>query len=118
MTLSMLQRRIRAAEAASETVAIVALLPLVPLWLEAVRTLRSGDGTPTREAEAAYRSVRAALASIKTDQHNLSEGEAAVVHSCVRALRTLPLAELRRLAGSRLPGIDEEEMVNEKGSTR
>ena len=77
-----------------------------------IRTLRCADEVPTPEAATAYLRVREALASITTDQHNLNEGEAELVDACVRALRTLPLAELRSLAGSRLPrlpSIDDAE---------
>jgi len=116
MTLGTLTRRLRAAELASEAVAIAAVLPLVPLWLEAVRTLASANGTPTPEALTAYVAVRAGLASIKAAQRNPSEAEAELVQASVRALRTLPLAELRTLAGSRLPVLPE---IDEgKGSRR
>ena len=56
-----LVRRLRAAEAASQAVASVAMLPLVPLWLEAVRTLRRVNETPTPQAATAYATVSAAV---------------------------------------------------------
>ena len=96
-----LVRRLRAAEAASRAVASVAPLPLVPLWLEAVRALQRGDGTPTPQSAAAYATVTAAMHAIKGNPHRLTESEAELVDACVRVLRTLPLAELRALAGSR-----------------
>ena len=116
MTLGTLTRRLRAAELASAAVAIAAVLPLVPLWLEAVRTLVHAEETPTPEALAAYLAVRAAVASIKAAERDPSEGEAELVQASVRALCTLPLAELRTLAGSRLPVLPEFD--EEKGSRR
>ena len=121
MTLSTLARRLRAAEAASQALAAVALLPLVPLWLEVVRTLGRGNETLPPEAVAAHSMVRAAMQSLKAHQQGLSQREAELVDACVRVLRTLPLAELRPLAGSRLPrlpGIEEAEPVKEKGNRR
>ncbi len=100
MTLSTLRRRIRDAETASQGVVPIALLPLVPLWLEAVRRRELGDEAPG-PAAAASTAVRAALESIKAQQRRLSDGEAELVAACVRALRVLSLDELRFLAGPR-----------------
>ena len=105
MTLGPLRRRLRAAEVASQALTSAALLPLVPLWLEAVRALGRAENSPTPEAVSAYLTVCAAMQSIKAHEDGLSEGEAAVVDACVRALRTLPLTELRTLAGSRLAAL-------------
>jgi hypothetical protein len=109
--LATLRRRLVLSEALAALVLSEELLPLLPLWVEAVRAQHS-DVLVSPDATSAYRRVMDHILMIAKGGHPSSQ-QVEFIQLVVREMRSIPREELAVIAQlPELPGAEEEdEMV-------
>jgi hypothetical protein len=108
VTLATLRRRLVLSEELAALVLPEELLPLLPLWVEAVRAQQPAV-LVSEDVTAAYRRVMDhVLTNATRGQPSRNDGE--FIQLVVREMRSLPQEDLRVIAQlPELPGEDEED---------
>jgi hypothetical protein len=108
MSLATLRRRLILSEELAALVLPEELLPLLPLWVEAVRGQHSGV-LVSPDATAAYRQVMDHILTIAKGGHPSSQ-QAEFIQLVVREMRSRPQEDLRVIAQPpELPGDEEDD---------